>query len=132
MKKQIQESLSTDMNSIIDARIKEIDDRKQRSHNLMLYNLPESNYDNPEQRKLSDIVLTCELAGHLGVKLNLIKGFRIGKRDTDRTWPYKLTIDSKKERRELLLRAKQIKIKAPEQLKKVVITTEMTPNSTTR
>ena len=67
MKKQIQETLSTDMNSIIDARIKEIDDRKQRSHNLM-YNLPEWNYDNHEQRKHSDIVLTCELAGHLGVK----------------------------------------------------------------
>ena len=81
MKKQIQELLSTDMNSIIDARIKEIDDRKQHCHNLMLYNLPESNYDNPEQRKHSAIVLTCELAGHLRVKLNSIKGFRIGKRD---------------------------------------------------
>ena len=60
-------------------------------------------------------------------KIKFDQSFSIGKRDTDGTRPYKLTIDSKKERRELLLQAKQIKIKAPEQLKKVVITTDRTP-----
>ena len=41
MKKEIQESISADMNNITDARIKENDDGKLRSHNLMLYRLPE-------------------------------------------------------------------------------------------
>ena len=41
IKKEIQGSISADMNNITDARIKENDDGKLRSHNLMLYRLPE-------------------------------------------------------------------------------------------
>ena len=67
VKKEIENSLSKDPNSKIDSRIKELEDRKQRSSNLIVYNLPESTSTNPAERKESDERLLKKLAHSLDI-----------------------------------------------------------------
>ena len=55
LKDEIIDKLANELNKKKkkDSREKEINDRKRRSQNLMIYNLPESKNDNPDQRKIN-------------------------------------------------------------------------------
>lgn len=126
-KEELIEELSRDLTNKMDIRIKEQDDRKTRNHNLMIYNLSESISENPEIRKDTDIKLMTEISSSLGLDISIKTGFRIGNRGRNKTRPYKIILDNKKDRRNLLVEAKNIRAKAPPHLKQVIIAADYTP-----
>ena len=127
LKDEITDKMVNELNEKIDLRVKEIDARKRRSQNLMIYNLPESKDDNSDQRQEFDKNLINEIASSLDVKLDDFKGYRIGIRSTDKIRPLKIVFDNKRNRRDFLSQAKHIRLKAPDKLKKTIITADMTP-----
>ena len=127
IKQDIEKSLTDHLDRKIDMRIREHDDRKTRSSNLMVYNLPESNNTIPKERKLSDESLIKQIATNLGIEIDMLNGFRIGTKTPGKLRPYKIILDSKKTRRDLLINAKYIKDKVSSDLKNVIITADLTP-----
>ena len=127
LKDEIMDKMVNELNEKIDLRVKEIDARKRRSQNLMIYNLPESKDDNSDQRQEFDKNLINEIASSLDVKLDDFKGYRIEIRSTDKIRPLKIVFDNKRNRRDFLSQAKHIRLKAPDKLKKTIITADMTP-----
>ena len=54
MKEDIITSLKTDINTVVDARNKELEDRKRRDMNLTVFNLQEHNFGNGPDNKRAD------------------------------------------------------------------------------
>ena len=54
MKDDIIISLKADMNTVVDARNKELEDRKRRVMNLTVFNLQEHNFGNGPDNKRAD------------------------------------------------------------------------------
>ena len=64
MKEEIIESLKGDLENLVDARTKELDDRRRRDCNLVLFNLPKHRSQNTEENKKGDEVkLLCSSLG---------------------------------------------------------------------
>ena len=127
IKQEITQSITINLNTNIDDRLKENESRRQRSLNLMVYNLEESNDEDPQERKSSDHLKLTELAQTLGIELEIQNSFRIGNKQSDKIRPLKLVLASKKTRGNLLRHSKNIKLKAPAKLKNVIITCDFTP-----
>ena len=117
-KQDIEESLSADHDKRIDMRIRGYDDRKTRSCNIMVCNLPESNNTEPKERKQPGETRIKQIATFLEIEIDMLKGFRIGTKTPGKIRPYKTILDSKKIRRDLLTNSKYIKDKASGDLKK--------------
>ena len=67
MKEDIIKSLKNDMDKVVDSRVKELEDRKRRDFNVLLFNMPEAVRNSPEENKASDEESIKRLCTHLGL-----------------------------------------------------------------
>ena len=112
----------------IKAEIRENEDRKSRSYNIVMFNLPESDSSDPEVRKEFDRSNVANLLTSLEIQETEIKAmFRLGKATKDKIRPLKLIFEDKKVKKQILDNAKNIPRVAPSDLKKVVISKDLTP-----
>ena len=51
MKSEVIDSVKKNLNKLVDTRTREIEDRKRRDHNLVLFNLPEHRSQSGEEKK---------------------------------------------------------------------------------
>ena len=93
----------------------------------MIYNLPESEEESATKRKEEDLKNFNKVCSSLDITANVKTAFRTGDKKSDKIRPYKLVIENKKNRRDILLKAKEIRARAPMVLKKVIITPDYTP-----
>ena len=127
MKKEI-DTIKEDIETVVDTRTAELDDRKRRDHNLTVFNLPEhtsSNNTENKQQDEEDIRFICSLLGLETILLTT--QYRLEKKDDSITRPIKMVLESKAQRKFLLDNARFIQSKAPLQLKRVIITKDLTP-----
>ena len=105
----------------------ELEERKRRETNIVLFHLPEHNSPVELTNKLADDRYIKEISRYLGQEsLNAVTLFRLGKKLDDKIRPLKVVLDSKSERKFLLENAKFIEEKVPEKFKRVIISTDMT------
>lgn len=110
------------------AEVREIDDQKSRTMNMVIFNLPESVNTNSDERKQDDISLflvVCKSIGVENVEVNI--AFRLGNKRDNYNRPLKVILENKKTRREIIENAKHIELKAPDNLKRVVMVKDLTP-----
>ncbi|ESO94952.1 hypothetical protein LOTGIDRAFT_160705 [Lottia gigantea] len=108
--KKLREKVTSDLNQDIDSRVtilvqqqmEEKDEQRRRENNMMVFNIPESNANNPEYRKLYDTEKLTEFLSVIGLKdIKLTTVIRVGKPATNHTRPIKVILNSSKERREI-------------------------------
>ena len=129
MKEGMLNELKPDINTLVDNRSRELEDRKRRELNITLFNLKEHNnaagidYKREDEE---DFVNICSCLGLNNVQLTTT--FRLGKKgNTSRPRPLKVILINKADRKFLLNNAKFIKDKAPAKFREVIITKDMTP-----
>ena len=128
MKKEILDTIKEDIETVVDTRTAELEDRKRRDHNLTEFNLPEhtsSNNTENKQQDEEDIRFICSLLGLENILLTT--QYRLGKKDDSKTRPIKMVLESKAQRKFLLDNVRFIQSKVPPQLKRVIITRDLTP-----
>ncbi len=67
LKVEVVDEIKTDIEKMIDTKIKEYEDQQFRIGNIIVYNLPEINAQNPEIRKTKDEENFCTVANNIGV-----------------------------------------------------------------
>ena len=96
MKQDIISSLKEDINKLVDTRHVELEERKRRETNIVLFNLPEHNSPVGLTNKHADERDVKEISRYLGQEsLNVITLFRLGKKFDDKIRPLKVVLDSK-------------------------------------
>ena len=127
MKSEIIESLQTNIESLVDSRTKELEDRKRRESNLVLFNVPEHRYPRAEENKMQDMEYIQRLSSCLGLESpQIITCFRLGKKSLTSNRPLKLVLEMKSQEKFLLDNAKSVPEKAPGNLRQVIIVKDMT------
>ena len=83
----------------MDARNKELEDRKRRDMNLTVFNLQEHNFGNGPDNKRADENDKLRICSNLGSEnLTINYSYRLGKKVESKTRPLKLVLDSKAQR----------------------------------
>ena len=131
VKNEVENSVKTFVTNEVKAEIKEMEDRKNRQLNLVLFNIHESDSREPESRKAYDKVTVARLFDSIGVNDVEYKAmFRLGKAGentkSSKPRPLKLVLENKKQRRQILDNAKNIPSNAPIDLKRAIISKDLT------
>ena len=128
MKEEIINSLKVDINSVVDKRNLELEDRKRRELNITFFNLMEHSSDNTSENKKADELDIRVISASLGIEnLNITAFYRLGKKEPAKTRPLRVVLDSKSQRKFLLENAKYISSKTPETYQRVIIAKDLTP-----
>lgn len=128
MKDEIVSSVKEDISKLVDARHSELEDRKRRETNITIFNLPEHNFTTGSENKKADEQDFNMLCSSLGLETPSFSNcFRLGRKTADKTRPVKVLLTSKVQRRALLENAKYIKDKAPLNMRRVIISRDLTP-----
>ena len=128
MKTEIIESLQGNLESLVDSRTKELEDRKRCDTNLIIFNVPEHRLPRGEDNKIKDIEDTQNLSSSLGLEnLHIAHCFRLGKKTQTSSRPLKLVLEIRSQRKFLLDNAKFVPEKAPIHLRQAIIVKDMTP-----
>ena len=107
MKEESINSLKVDINSVVDKRNLELEDRKRRELNITIFNLMEHSSDNTAENKKADELDIRAITASLGIEnLNITTFYRLGKKKPAKTCPLRVVLDSKSQRKFLLENAK--------------------------
>ena len=112
----------------MDARNKELEDRKRRDMNLTVFNFQEHNFVNGPDNKRADENDILRICSSLGLENPTINySYRLGKKVESKTRPLKQALDSKAQLKFLLDNARFVPSKADNNYKRVIITKDLTP-----
>lgn len=109
--------------------VREIDDQKNRSMNLLVFNLPESQSPTPKIRKDYDSDMFLELCGYIGlVEIDIKLTIRLGNHGSKKPRPLKVILNNKRQRKEILNNASKIRtIPKHSKLANCIIAKDLTP-----
>ena len=128
MKSEVIGSLKESKDKLVDARSKEIEDRKRRESNLVLFNLPEHRTPSGDETKRRDETDFMRLSDSLGLENTQVKiCFRLGRKHESQNRPLKIVLANKSHRKYLLDNARTLQEKAPTYMKDVIISKDLTP-----
>ena len=126
----VQKNLSETVSKLVDTRLKEMEDRKNRASNMIFFNVPSLEDPTPTVRKEHDIFMIKQLFNEIFPEETFLVTtcFRLGKKKPEDTKepPLKVICDSKAQRRRLLQNAKSILDNKDENLKKVIVSRDLT------
>ena len=115
--------MKEDIIAIVDSRNKELDDRRNKSNNLILFNINEPDGDRPlaPNEDLDTIHQISNLL--IGENLKMHTHYRLGKNpEVNKIRPLVVLCESKEQRK----KARTLKDLAPERLKKIVVSRDLT------
>ena len=96
MKEEIINSLKVDINSVVDKRNLELEDRKRRELSITILNLMEHSSDNTSENKKADELDIRVISSSLVIEnLNITTFYRLGKKEPAKTRPLRVVLDSK-------------------------------------
>jgi hypothetical protein len=127
----LREELDTKFTKVVDeaatTSVQEIQERRNRVNNAMVFKLSESTKAAPEDRKADDIIQINEICKILGVQVDVMQATRIGKKVGDRMRPLKLVLQSRQQVDNLVRSSKKLQECAKKEFERVVIKNDMTP-----
>lgn len=134
LKEQIMSEISDEFEQKFDSRFKEMNERKSREMNLMLFNVPVSKEADPHKRKDADILLintlfnsVCRGDGDSSDEKFVAKNvYRLKTQDSSKIAPVKIVCDSKSQVKKFLSNAYKIKVLHEETLKKIIVSRDQT------
>lgn len=119
--------ISSDIEKVIDGRVRELDDRRRRNTNIIIFNIPEKTRGDGQQKKKEDEDDIRLLTSKIGIAdLELITHFRLGKYDETKTRPLKVILGNKQQRKKILENVMNISKNCPSHLKKAAIKRDQT------
>ena len=127
MKEDVLVHIKIDVNKLVDQRNKELEDRKRREVNLVIFNLNENTHESGhvnEQRDEEDFRTICLSLGLEPVEL--ATNYRLGKASS-KPRPLKVILTDRNQRKYLLANAKYIPEKTPLRFNKIILTKDLTP-----
>ena len=128
LKSEIIDGIKDDINSLVDSRNKELEDRRRRELNLTIFSMPEYNYPTGAENKAKDESDVKYISTKLGLQeLNIVTCFRLGKKQANKIRPLKVILAEKAQWKFMLENAKFIPTKLPPEWKKVIISKDLTP-----
>ena len=128
MKEEILESVKEGLDKMVDARNRELEDRRRRDLNLTMFNLPEPNEENSAANKQADEQAFKIICRRLGLEeVNVMSSFRLGRKSENKIRPIKLILSDKSHRKFIIDNEKHIPRKVPAVWQRVVITKDLTP-----
>jgi len=126
----VQNNLAETVSNLVDTRLKEMDDRRNRASNLIFFNVPSLDDPSPLVRKEHDINLIKKVYNEIFPEESFLVTtcFRLGKKKPEDTKepPLKVVCDAKAQRRRLLQTSKSISDNSDADLKKVIVTRDLT------
>lgn len=127
IKAQIIEEIKDDVINLVDDRNKELDERRKRENNIVLFNLIEGNSAIGLENQEQDETNLRKIALSLGLEsVDISQSYRIGKKGQN-TRPVKMVMGVTKQRKYLLNNARFISQKVEPALQKVIISRDLTP-----
>lgn len=127
---KLEQHKPTDEDSIkqlITTEINEYREREVRKCNVLLHNMPEPVGETPEERKQEDEELIYEIAQEIGVdEINVKQVIRLGKKSSKPRLT-KVELESSKQKRSLLQKAKQLRDIENEDWKNIFISPDLSP-----
>ena len=125
--KKLLKDLEHNITKTADARIKEMDDRRRRELNIVVFNLPEGTSAIGAINKEHDENNVRLIAENLGLEnLQIETSYRLGKKIPGKLRVLKVILKDRKERKHLLANSKNIKEQAQEKFKNVIIYRDLT------
>ncbi|OWF39126.1 hypothetical protein KP79_PYT02322 [Mizuhopecten yessoensis] len=119
--------MENSVKAMVDARNKELEERKNKANNIVLFNVPEQSDSVPLTNKARDENVIRKISEALEVQdLAILAHFRMGKKKPDFTRPLVAVLGAKKQRKTLLEKARLIKNRMEGVLKRVVLTRDLT------
>lgn len=137
LKKEIIDEVNINVTQMIDS-FKEVDDKKKRENNLVLYNMEESKQADGKNREKEDIRKCQQLIQEgIGIEqdfFNIKKAIRLGKwqNSQERPRPLLIRLDDAEEKWNIIKKAKNLKNYTHHTLKKVIVTLDLTPKEQER
>ena len=132
MKGELINSVKEDLNRLVDARTRELEDRKRSDNNIVLFNVAEHRSQNGVENKRNDEASIKDINSKLGLDNPQIQlCFRLGKFNPTSNRSLKVVFDNRAHRKYLLDIARYISEKAPEHLQKVIISRTLTTEQRT-
>lgn len=107
--------------------VQEVNERRSRAGNAILFKLKESPLPDPELRKAEDIQLAKKLCNILQVQAEITQAMRIGKKEGDRIRPLKLTLQNSQQAENLIRASRKLSNCKEKDFEQVVIKNDMTP-----
>ena len=123
--KEIKSTLQQDIRT----EMREIEDQKTRTLNLVVFNLTESSSSISKTRQTHDTSKFITLCGNLEIdEIDINVTFRIGKPTEGKTRPLKVVLNNKKHRKNIIEKAHLIKsFTKSNEFQKCIITKDLTP-----
>ena len=111
----------------IGKHFEEMEERNKRKNNVVLYNVPESQSEGPQERQTDDMVQCCDVfEGSLKVNVSIESVVRLGKKEEGRKRPLLVKLSSEREKKNILANAKNLKDERNPWKKRVGIARDMT------
>ena len=107
--------------------ISELEERDRRKKNLMFLSMEESESDDADTRKTHDIMCVKEICEELGEDVNVEKAVRLGEKKSDEVRRLKITFTAPEMKRNVLMKAKNLRSSKNEKSKKIFIKPDLTP-----
>ena len=127
MKEDVLVDIKSDINKLVDQRNKELEDRKRREVNLVIFNLNENTHESGHVNKQRDEEDFQTICSSLGLEpVELATTYRFGKASS-KPRPLKVTLTDRNQRKYLLENAKYIPEKTPLRFNKIILTKDLTP-----
>ena len=143
MKADILKEIKGGIDTMVDARNKEFEDRKRRELNIAIFNLAEHNHENGFDNKKcdeaehnhengfdnkkcdeNDVRAICRSLGVEG--LEIVTHYRLGKKNENKIRPLKVILGNKAQRKTLLANTKTLPDKVSPEYSKVIIVRDLT------
>ena len=114
--------------AVTQSNVAELQDRERGKKNLVLFNLPEAECTDTEDRKLFDIAEAVELLKELGVESDVDRPVRLGPKMSDAKYPrpLRITVGSEEIKWNVLKQAKNLQAQGKEKYSTVYIKRDMT------
>ena len=122
--KLLDQKIESKLSASADRSIKEMTQREERRQNLVLFNVPESDSVESEDRKMHDSVFLKDIQSAMGTNAKLSNVIRIGVYN-DQNRPLRVKTSSPQDHRDMLSSAK--KLQESDDFKEVYISRDMTP-----
>lgn len=128
IKTDVLQDLKVDIDTLVDKRHRELEDRKRRELNITVFNLLEHNNPSGLENKRQDEEDITRICASLDVEeLQIVTMYRLGRKMDSKTRPLKVILNNKAQRKLILNNAKFIERKAAPEYKRVIITKDLTP-----
>ncbi len=107
--------------------ISELEERDKRKSNMMFFGVDESDSDDADTRKTHDIMKVKEVCEELGEDVNVEKTVRLGTKSKDKVRPIKVTLTTPNMKKNVLLKAKNLRESKNEKSQNIFIKPDLTP-----